>query len=312
MMTEGYIWTGKYPESKRIIEQGNNQSLEFYEDDEYLKAHWTKNENGDPQFFIINEAIIQGLCVLGEEQEPCFEGATITAPTLQFSLDDDFKNQMFSFMAEIKEKIKEGGNDSMSTENNVPVVEEISPETEFVKKEEEKNEDKEVCPECGKPVDECTCEKEPKKKEEEEEKKTKYTLEEIPEYVELQTQFSTLETETATLKEEKASLENQLNELLEFKKGIERKEKEDMIKNTFYMLSDDDKKEVIDNVDSYSLDEIEAKLSIMCVRNKVNFNLDDDNTKTADAPMTYSLTDDVEGANVPAWIKAVQAVAKKV
>lgn len=305
-MTEGYIWTGKYPESKRIIEQGNNQSLELYEDDKYLKAHWTKNENGDPQFFIINEAIIQGLCVLGEEQEPCFEGATITAPTLQFSLDDDFKNQMFSFMAEIKEKIKEGGNDSMSTENNIPVVDEsapVVPETEFAKKEE----DKEVCPECGKPVEECTC----KKEEEEEEKKTKYILEEIPEYVELHTQFSALEAETATLKEEKASLEAQLNDLLEFKKSVERKEKEDMIKNTFYMLSDDDKKEVMDNIDSYSLDEIEAKLSITCVRNKVSFNLDDDNTKTEKTPTIYSLTDTVEEVTVPAWIKAVQAVAKK-
>jgi hypothetical protein len=28
-MTEGYIWTGQYPEAKRIVERGNNQSMEL-------------------------------------------------------------------------------------------------------------------------------------------------------------------------------------------------------------------------------------------------------------------------------------------
>ena len=43
-----------------------------------LDAHWTKDENGKPEFFIINEAIISKLCILGEDVEPCFEGANIT------------------------------------------------------------------------------------------------------------------------------------------------------------------------------------------------------------------------------------------
>lgn len=204
----------------------------------------------------------------------------------------------------------------MSTEEmKTPVVEETAPVVEesvaeFAKEDEEKKGEEKVCPKCGKPVDECTCEDE-KKLEEDEDKKMKYVLDEIPEYVELQTNFSNLEAEMATLKEEKSTLETQLAELVEFKKSMERKEKEDMIKN-FYMLSDEDKKEVVDNIDSYSIDEIEAKLSIICVRNKVNFNLDEDNTKTAD-PTTYSLnSDNVVDEGVPAWIKAVQAVAKEI
>lgn len=319
LMTEGYIWTGQYPETQRIVNKGNNQSMHLSHDPALLDAHWTKNENGEPQFFIINEAVIQNLCVLGEDYEPCFEGATITAPKIQFSFDDGFKNQMISFMAEIKDLIKEGGNDSMSTEEiKTPVVEETTPVveepvSEFAKEDEVKKDEEKVCPKCGKPVDECTCEDEEKseEKEKDEDKKTKYVLDEIPEYIELQTNFSNLETEMATLKEEKSTLESQLAELVEFKKSMERKEKEDMIKN-FYMLSDEDKKEVVDNIDSYSIDEIEAKLSIICVRNKVNFNLDEDNTKTAD-PTTYSLNnDDVADEGVPAWIKAVQAVAKEI
>ena len=102
LMTEGYLWTGQYPESQRIIDQGNNHSMEL--DKENTDGFWTKDFNGRPQFFIINESIISKLCILGEEEEPCFEGSTITAP-IQFSLEDDFKTQMFSMMNKIQELI---------------------------------------------------------------------------------------------------------------------------------------------------------------------------------------------------------------
>jgi hypothetical protein len=32
----------------------------------FLDGTWTKDNNGKPKFFIINEAIIAKLCVLGE------------------------------------------------------------------------------------------------------------------------------------------------------------------------------------------------------------------------------------------------------
>nr|DAF37547.1 MAG TPA: hypothetical protein [Caudoviricetes sp.] len=70
-------------------------------DENNLDAFWSKDGNGNPEFFIINEAIIKGLCVLGEDNEPCFEGARITAPTIQFSFDEGFKEQLFSMMNEL-------------------------------------------------------------------------------------------------------------------------------------------------------------------------------------------------------------------
>ena len=74
--------------------------------------------------------------------------------------------------------------------------------------------------------------------------------------------------------------------------------------NSFYMLSDAEKKDVVENIDKYSLDDIEAKLSIICVRNKVNFNLDDD--KEESSSLTFNLdATSIEDANTPAWIKAV-------
>ena len=104
LMTEGYIWTGQYPEAKRIIDKGNNQSMEL--DEKTLDAFWTKDGNGKPQFFIINEAIVSKLCVLGEECEPCFEGSQIA---VNFSLASDFKEQLFTMVNEVKDLLKEGG-----------------------------------------------------------------------------------------------------------------------------------------------------------------------------------------------------------
>ena len=75
----------------------------------------------------------------------------------------------------------------------------------------------------------------------------------------------------------------------------------------FYMLSDEDKKDVIENIDTYSLDDIEAKLSIICVRNKVSFSLEDDNNKETNT--TFNLNDGMSDT-APAWVKALRSVAK--
>jgi len=75
------------------------------------------------------------------------------------------------------------------------------------------------------------------------------------------------------------------------------------------MLSDEQKKDCVDNIDTYSFDEIEAKLSVICVRNKVNFNLDEDD-KEEDAPLTFNLDETNTDSAVPAWVKAVLETSK--
>ena len=386
MMTEGWLWTGQYPECKRIIDKGNNQSMEL--DKDTLNAAWSKSNNGKPQFFIINEAIISKLCTLGEANEPCFEGSNITAPTIQFAFEDGFKEQLSSMINELKDYLNKGGekvftryaveigdalwealyshvegtygiesvcedgeqkfavltadgkyyrlNFSISEENVVEfaaeaeLLEEYTPAEEpqfsaeaveeYAKKknakpaddEEEEEEDKDKkCPKCGKPTSECHCDDDDEdeddddddKNKKKKDKKSKYNLEEVQEYVELSEKYSTLETEYSNAQSKIADLEAQVNELTTFKKGIEKAEKEKMIAS-FYMLSDEDKKDVIDNIDTYSLDDIEAKLSIICVRNKVSFNLEDDNSK--DDPTVFSLNGNPCEENVPAWVKALR------
>ena len=340
LMTEGFLWTGQYPEAKRIIEKGNNQSMEL--DENLINAEWSKNNNGEPQFFIINEAIISKLCILGEDVEPCFEGAQISK--VQFSFEDSFKQQLFAMMEQIKEILNEGGapveNEKIETpaveEETVEVVdntvveeevlepveettEEIpaeaaaeegdAPETEFAKEDDDEDEGEEkVCPNCGKPESECQCDEDDDEKEED--KKDKYNLDEIQEYVELSTQYSELETKYNTLESNYNTIKAEYDELVEFKKSVEKKDKQAMI-DSFYMLSNEDKKEVQENIDNYSLDDIEAKLSIICVRNKVSFDLEDDKPAEGQTnPTTYNLSE-VESESTPAWIKAVQMVAKE-
>ena len=78
------------------------------------------------------------------------------------------------------------------------------------------------------------------------------------------------------------------------------------------MLSDEDKKDVIDNKSTYSLEDIEAKLSVICVRKKVNFDLDSDNHSDVEeaAPTTFNLNN-VETSTLPAWLKAVEATKNR-
>ena len=91
------------------------------------------------------------------------------------------------------------------------------------------------------------------------------------------------------------------------KAEVERKNKQEMI-DSFYMLSDEDKKDVLENIDTYSLDDIEAKLSIICVRNKVSFNLDNEVDPPA-GPTTFNL-DDPADDTTPAWVKAALQTAQ--
>ena len=173
--------------------------------------------------------------------------------------------------------------------------------------------EEEKCPKCGKKKSECKCKDDDDSDDEDDKKKKqgkkeKYNLDEIQEYVELSNNYSALEANYNAAQTRIGELEGQLAELTTFKKSIEKAEKEKMIAS-FYMLSDEDKKPVVDNIDNYSLKEIEAELSILCVRNKVSFNLDDDKNKGND-PLTFSLNGGMND-EAPAWVKALRSVASE-
>ena len=139
-------------------------------------------------------------------------------------------------------------------------------------------------------------------------KKGQFSLEDSEEYQALLTKFNKLEADYNQLKTDYDNLTSEMEPLKQFKLETERKDKEAMI-NSFYMLSDDDKADVVKNIDTYSLDDIEAKLSIICVRNKVSFDLEDDKQKQGPS-LTFNFDDPSKDATVPAWVKAAMEVAK--
>ena len=356
LLTEGYLWTGRYPDCKRIIEKGNHQSMELDRDSlvgewSKISGEWSKFENDEHEYFIISDAVFSALCILGEEVEPCFEGANITKKGgIMYSLDrDEFKEKMLDFMADLKDALNnlgyEGGKQVENLNNptiETPVVE--TPEVETVVEpivEEEtvveevietpetvegaevaevEESSEEVEEEFAKKKEEGEANEEDSnsedkkesnsEEEDDKEKKKNYSLEEVVEYQELLTKYAELEGQFNAITEELNSIKPEYNKLKEKAIEAEEKAKEDMI-DSFYMLSEEDKAEVRANKANFSLEDIEAKLSVICVRKKVNFDLEEsskneDNTET---PITTFNVGDSHDAT-PAWLRAVDAVAK--
>lgn len=298
LVTDVYIWTSVYPESKRILENGNNHSMELNEENQ--SGFWTKDDKTNERIFIYNEALIEKLCVLGENVEPCFEGAQFSS---QFSLENNqefqkLKTMMYSMMDQLKETLNKGGSqEPMENEKKVP--------TDFEKNTPKPEEDKKKKT-SENPAPAPEGEKEKKK---DAPQGKKYNLEEVTEYTELLTKFTDLETKYSALEQEKTNLDNEVTALREFKLNAERQSKQQMI-DSFYMLSDEDKKDVAEHIDTYSLDDIEAKLSILCVRNKVNFNLEEKHKEEDNTPKGLFNLNNPETDNVPDWVKAIRETAK--
>lgn len=314
LMTEGQIWTGIYPESQRIIEKGNNQSMELGK----VQGSWTGSNNSNERFFIINEAVIDKLCILGENFEPCFEGAQIMS---EFALGQitQLRQNIYTLLDNIK-----GGLANQMAENknlnNEPENQIVEPDNSYAKNKEneepEKNQDQNKTtnePDDSKKNQKSEDNSEQENKDENEDKKKKeYNLSEITEYVELKAKYDNLATDFAVLKKTNEDLTAEIEPLREFKLKADRKSKEDII-SKFFMLSDEDKKDVSENIDKYSLEDIESKLSVIAFRKKVNFDLDSDNASKKDdsAPTSFNLNNIAkqEDTNaLPDWVKAVKGM----
>ena len=356
LMTTGYLWTGQYEECKVATEEGRPHSMEL--DEKTLNGHWATNRKNDMEFFIINDAIFSKLCILGDDVEPCFEGSSVTAPSVSSNftkIDDEFKKTLFSMMQELQFALQ--GGQQMENEVKVPetevvveipaaeaeqytenvpasveepTVEEVpavvendfaASKTDDKEKNEESSDKEEGKEEPSEEEDDEKKKKDFAKKEDNEEEKKSEENSDAPETEktnneedeeENKKKYALLESEFAALQNSYAELEAKYNELVAFKAEIEDAKKDEMI-SRFCFLSDEDKKEVIENKSKYSLEEIESKLSVICVRKKVNFNLDDSsknniNTEEPDVT-TYNL--DNEGSSTPAYITAILNNRKK-
>lgn len=327
LMTTGYLWTEQYPQAKKVFEDnGKPQSMEL--DNNSLEGHWAKDPNSEMEFFIINDAIVSKLCILGDDVEPCFEGASVTVPELSNTftkIDNNFTKTLFSMMKELEFALQ-GGNTVDGLENTTQVEEqvidtpEVQPEENFSEEnqdntvEEPVSENQENIEDASAPSEFANKDddEDPEQDEEgaaaddedDEEKKpeSKNSLHTDEEYEALEQKYNELETKFNALTEEN-------NSLVEFKNAVEDKQKDELIAK-FYMLSEEDKKDVVENKRNYTLEDIEAKLAVICYRKKVNFDLDDTLKNQKEQTVTTFNMNDNMNDSTPDWIKAVEDVQK--
>lgn len=310
MMTTGYLWTGQYPELDKCINEGQGQSMEI--DD--VDGHWTKDSN-DIEFFIINDAIFTKLCILGDDVEPCFEGASVTSPEVSehFSYNKEFSHTLFAMMNELKSALTKGG--SMPKENveNVEVeptatVEEEAPVVEEFAEDVETNEDVE----SSKDSAEETFAEESKKKEDDSDDSDDESDDDDDddEYkkkpgkkCELENQVSELSEQLKELTDKFTALEAEAEELRKFKAERIDADKDAMIAK-YHMLSDEDKAEIIADKDKFTLSEIESKLALLYVQKNVNF---DEEEEIDSTPLTtFSLDDETVAEDADPILSALR------
>ena len=340
LMTTGFLWTGQFKECQDVVNSGRPHSMEL--DKDSLKGKWSTDINSNIDFFIINDAVISKLCILGVDVEPCFEGSNVTAPQVSKNftkIDNNFKQTLFNMMEELKFALQEGGTSMVkevenqveetivdtqqenfsaiedkveqnSTEENQNFTEEVKDNdinTSFVSSEEKK--DKE---EDKKEEEEETEDK--NEEEDEEDKKQKITKNSLNgEAIGISTEkYAVLEQQYNELNKKYTQLQNDYQTLIDFKNQIEN-EKKDALISKFYMLSDDDKKDIMENKTKYSLDEIEAKLSIIYTKKQfaLQNQVEIQKQETSSPIVTYNLKEKEMMDSAPDWVKAVRETEVK-
>lgn len=312
MMTTGYLWTEQYEEAKSIIEDGKGQSMEL--DGETMEGHWATDNNSGIEFFIINDAIFTKLCILGDDVEPCFEGASIKSPEVNkaFSKDESFGRTLYTMMNELKDALQnKGGSEMPKQETQVAEdalfenngVEEVTEgdgaakDEEFANKKEELKSEKEDDSNDEDANDDTEEEDYGCKKKKSAEKNS------------LEEDYAKLENEFNELKDNFALLENEVEELRAFKLNKVNEEKDALI-NKYHMLSEEDKADIVANKENYSLDEIESKLALIYVQKNVDFEsvdgVKENEANEADPITTFSLDDNTDAGIADPFIEALR------
>ena len=358
LMTNGYLWTGQYPEIQKALDEGLPQSMEL--DEKSLDGHWAKNYNSGVEFFIINDATFSKLCILGSDVEPCFEGASVTEKEVSknFSKDPEFMTTLFTMMNELKDALQysKGGSDMLEEEKDEVVVEfedataESAPESDAETAVDPSGEDEsktqtseeiiedpntsedetyEALVDTGILADvagqkqefsaenEYKAEDEEKKEDDEQEEPAdedeEYKKKKPKASCSLESDFAALQVEFEAVKAQLEEANSELESLREFKLGIENQQKDALIAK-YYMLSNEDKAEIIEHKSEYTLDEIDAKLALLYVRENVDFSTitseAEEVVKDENPITTFSLDSAVDMTEVPNFVKALRAAKK--
>lgn len=302
---DAILFSALYPEAKIIV--GSKQSMEIYADT--MEGYWDTWEDGMPCFYFKKGELL-GLQVLGQDVEPCFEGAAF------YSLAKEIK-ELADYVKSFKEREEKKKMENTNieevtatpeveapTENTVveqaeatteettveqtevatietpevptenSVVENVEPKAEDVFEQKKKEDEEETS--------EDTSDEEDTSDDEEEKKKAKNELDETlsslrAEIEELKAFKSQYQSEFEALKNEKVRLDNELKdikdentELKEFKLGVENAKKEGILNKFEEMLSDEQYTSFKDSVSKYTEEDFEKEIIATIYRTNPN------------------------------------------
>lgn len=292
------LWTGRYEEAYSIIERGKGQSMEI----EVTNGRWNEEE----ELYQIDNFIFSALCILGDDVEPAFEDANITA----YSLDKDSFKQEFTKMLnefklslsqdnkeEVNEMLKEllkkysvtvedltakgiNFNEISEDELEAKIIEVFGikadepqadePETNNDEQQDNDNQD-----DKGGQEPEQLEDNEPEAQEPE---STNEDGQEPEEPQAQNTEFEAVKRELEELKLKLSAQEDELKSLREFKLNTEKAEHESKVQKLFsdFQLTEEDVKEI--EIHNFSVEEIEEKCYAILGRKlatKKNFSKED-------------------------------------
>jgi len=309
MMTTGYLWTGQFPELTKVIEEGQPHSMEL--DGESLEGHWAEDRELGVDFFIINDAVFSKLCILGDDVEPCYEGSSITSPQVSSNFSkESFENTLFTMMQELKETLNSKGGLNMSNTEDQEFENEVAPEQVDDTATEESTDFENTTEEIETVEDEDvdSDETEDDDKDDSIVEDEEYVHEESEDSDNTDSEFS--EEQFNAMNNELESLRAEVMELRNFKLKIENQQKQSLI-DSYFMLSDEDKQEIVDHMAEYSYDDIKAKLAIMYVEQNVDFTKVDGQSDDEPSPeMTFSLEDETTTEQLTDLQRALRNASK--
>ena len=276
--TDIILWTGRYPIASKIV--GKSHSMELNPDT--VEGEWV--EHDDDFYFEFTNAEFFGLCVLGEEYEPCFEGSSFYELHQQennASISKDLK-EMFSLYKSTIDSAEENptGGQEMEDEklkpqdlDNDSVEEEVKDQEEEVKEEENKpSETEEVKDESSEEGEEEETDEEKKEEEQEEPEQEEEEEEESEETDEPEEEEEKEEVDFNSALAEKdktiATLEAELKELREYKKAKVNEEKEEVLNTYSNKLTEEEIADFRNKIEDYN-SAVELKKDIaVCLLDK--------------------------------------------
>lgn len=285
--TDVILWTGRYPIASRIV--GKSHSMELNPDT--VEGEWVETE--DDFYFQFSNAEFFGLCILGDDYEPCFEGSSfyeLHRKEEQKPVSHELQ-EMFSLYKKELDIASENqtGGQEMEEENKDLNVEEQVPETDEVVEEQEVEtpaEGEEVVEEETTPEEEGEAEEGEEQEEEPETEEGKGDSEsEEPEAEEQEgsDEEPDLNSQLAEKDAEIADLKAQLEELQSYKLAKVKEEKEKVLEAYSKKLTEEEVENFKNKIDDYETAVDFKKEIALCI-------LDKENTEETIEQQNYALS----------------------